>query len=248
MDEREFARQIGAAWTLLKDVLGIGRFLISKSSIQVDEVFRDVSLSPDSSYEEIFKTGLSRSNYNILSEDYAYFQFGRSGETSWRLGYFPNPWLSGVPSAGDQLRHWETLEEIGALTHEDVSDLLEEMPYKGAVPPVRFEYAPEQYRELAHPAAHFHIGRDDANRWPSALALGPVAFVLLIAKMYYPTAWAKCSKFHDAPVTDCIDEKFLGSLGDVRAVHEFSERERRGLHFGRNMVPITAPRARSSRP
>ena len=96
---------------------------------------------------------------------------------------FPNPWLSGVAAAEERLRHWETLEEIGALTHEDAANLIAEIPYVGAVPPIRFEFSDGQYKEIAHPAAHFHIGRHNQNRWPSSLCIGPKAFVLIIAKL-----------------------------------------------------------------
>src|SRR5437868_701791 len=106
MDERDFTREINGAWRLLKDVLGIGRFLIWGRSLPIDEVFREVALSEDSSYEQIFKTGLSRSTYNILLNDYAYFQFGRADDVSWRLGFFPNPWLTGVAAAEVNQSHW----------------------------------------------------------------------------------------------------------------------------------------------
>ena len=99
MDEHDFAREINRAWLLLRDTLGIGRVLIWGRSLPIDEVFREVALSQDFSYEQSFKSGLSRSSYNILLNDYAYFQFGRVDNTSWRLGVFPNPWLTGMVAA-----------------------------------------------------------------------------------------------------------------------------------------------------
>lgn len=247
MDEREFVRQISRAWTLLKDALHIGRFFICNTSLEIDPVFKEVTLSGDSTYGDIFKTGLSRSNYNILLNDYAFFQFCQATEATWRLGYYPNPWLTGVPSAEDQLRFLEAGEAAGELTHEDVGELLDEMPYQGAVPPVQFEHAPEQYRELVHPAAHFHIGQHGENRWPSAVALGPTAFALLIAKLYYPDAWARSSTLHGASVKDCIDKTFLAVIDSVRAVHDFSAKERRSLHFGRNIAIARAAPAPARR-
>jgi hypothetical protein len=168
-------------------------------------------------------------------QDYAYFQFGRLDDASWRLGYFPNPWLSGVPAAQDLLQHWENLEEIGAFSHEEGTNLISEMPYTGAVPPIRFEYAPAQYRELVHPAAHFHIGRHDENRWPSSISLGPKAFVLIIAKLYYPEAWSRCSTLHGAAVDQCVDDTLMSVMANVRAVDLFSEKEHRNFHFGKSM-------------
>lgn len=235
MDEREFCREISAAWTFLKEPLNIGRFFIAAESLRVDEVFQRVALDEESTYEEIFRTGLNRSNYNILLWDYSYLQFNWIAEDAWRLAYFPNPWLSGAPSAEQALRHWEALEEVGALTHEGASDLIAEMPYIGAVPPIRFEYAAAAYREFVHPAAHLHIGRHAENRWPSAILLGPKAFALIIAKLYYPESWEKCSSFHGADQTSCIENSLSVVMLGVRTVHEFSDRERRSFHFGKNM-------------
>jgi hypothetical protein len=233
MDEREFNRQIEQAWAVLYRPLGIARTIVSARSLRTDEVFRDVALDENASYQEIFTTGLSRSHYNILLNDYAFYQFGWESERSWRLGYFPNPWLSGVPSAKNEQHQLESLEEAGLLTHEEVSDLLSEMSYRGAVPPIRFEYACDQYREIAHPAAHFHIGRHTDNRWASALAIGPLAFSLHISKMYYPEAWRAQSNFSGAAVAECIDRRLSDVLNNVRLVHEFSAIDRAALHFGR---------------
>jgi hypothetical protein len=236
MDEREFVHEISASWNFLKEHLRLGRFFIGPGPLQIDELFQQTALDEESTYQDIFLAGLHRSNYNILLEDYAYFQFGRTDANAWRLGYFPNPWLSGVPAAEEKLRQFETLEEIGALSYEEASDLIADMPYAGAVPPIRFEFAPSEYQEFAHPAAHFHIGRHSNNRWPSAISLGPKAFVLIIAKMYYPDAWARCSTFHGARVSDCIELILLSVIANARAVHDFSQMEQRSFHFGKNMV------------
>jgi hypothetical protein len=253
MDEREFTREINSAWTLLKDTLSIGRTIISGRSLEVDAAFRDASLDQDSSYEQIFRTGLQRSNYNILLSDYAYFQFRRTDDHSWRLGYYPNPWLSGASQAERDLEHWEMLEDAGGLTYEETSELIAAMPLRGTIPPIRFEYALAQYKELVHPAAHFHIGLHSENRWPSAISIGPKAFVMTVAKLYYIQAWEKCSIPHGAAIANCIEEQLLAVLGNVRFVHSFSDRENRSFHFGKHTVkarakkPPTPPRSRTRR-
>jgi hypothetical protein len=246
MDESEFAREIGRAWTMLKDDLDLGRFYICRVSLPVDEEFRDVAFNEESTYSLIFRTGLSRSHYNILLQDYSYFQFSRASDSSWRLGYFPNPWVTGSRMAEQQLEEWERLEEEGILTHENVSDLLESMPYIGAVPPIRFEYALGAYREIAHPAAHFHIGRHTENRWVCSLALGPTVFALLVAKLYYPEAWSRCSSYYGAAAEGCIESKLFDHLRDTRLVRMFSERELQGLHFGRSQA-VVAPTSDTGR-
>ena len=236
MDERDFIREIRGSWKLLKERLGIGRFIISERSLDVDDIFRDTALNPRSAYVEIYKTGLSWSNYNILLDDYSYFQFSRYDDANWRLAYLPNPWISGASDAEELMRHWEALEDIGAINHEEASELFSDMPYVGAVPPIRFESAPAQYRELIHPSAHFHIGRHDQNRWPSAISIGPKVFSLIIAKLYYRDAWARQSKLHGADVAECLDEIMLHAMDDTLAVREFSMQEGRCFHFGKNML------------
>src|SRR5580704_5861005 len=103
MDEGDFIREIGVAWSVLKERLNLGRFFISPVALRIDAVYQSVALSEESTYEQIFRAGLTRSYYNILLEDYAYFQFGWTAENMWRLGYFPNPWVSGAPEAQQML-------------------------------------------------------------------------------------------------------------------------------------------------
>lgn len=194
MDGPEFIRQIGRSWEFFKQ-LTLDRTLIWKASLPVDEDFRRVALAPESFYAEIYRVGLSRSSYNFLLSDYSYFQFSWDSDAAWRLAYFPNPWIAGVPDAQDILDQWEALEEMGGLSHEDASDLIEELPYKGAIPAIRFEYSRQQYREIVHPAAHFHIGRNADNRWPCAVLLGPHAFSMLVARLYYADQWRTRSSF-----------------------------------------------------
>src|SRR5665811_1398159 len=114
MDEREFSRQIQKAWHHLTGPIELGRLVTCNISLPIDDEFQRVVLDPNSTYEEIYRTGLTRSNYNFLLADYAYFQLSWQNERSWRLGYYPNPWLSGIPQAEDQQREWEHLQEMGA--------------------------------------------------------------------------------------------------------------------------------------
>jgi hypothetical protein len=234
MDHREFASEIRAAWEFFRS-LGLERLISSAWSLPVDEVFREVALDSDTTYEAIYRTGLSRAHYNIMLFDYAYFQFSREDDATWRLAFFPNPWVSGSPNAVERVRQWEALEEVGVLDHEEASNLIADMPYLGAVPCIRFESAPAQYREIAHPSAHFHIGRHNQNRWPSTVILGPKAFAMIIAKMYYPEFWAMKSRFHNADADECCDQMLLSAMGHVRIVHEFSELEQQSFHFGKNL-------------
>jgi len=182
---------------------------------------------------------LSLSHYNILLKDYSYFQFTWDGKSSWRLAYFPNPWIAGISAAAAQLDSWENQEELGTLSHEEVSMLMDELEYHGSIPPIRFEYSTAQYKEIAHPAAHFHIGRDSTNRWPVAIAIGPSLFTMIIAKFYYANSWARQSRFHGAVATEgCVDDLLIETAASARFVHDFSDTERRSPHFGRNLNAV----------
>jgi hypothetical protein len=236
MDKTNFAHDIRGAWRLLSTKLGIGRQIISEMPLNVDHAFRDAALDSETSYADLYKIGLSRSHYNILLHDYAYFQFSLDGTNSWRLGYYPNPWISGAPSAVLKAEELEALEETGAATHEDITELFQEMPYVGSIPPIRFDCSPGQYKEIAHPAAHFHIGMYSKNRWPCSYKIRPVTFSLIIAKMYYNERWANYSTYYNTGVTDCLDTKLIQSLANDGKVWEFSTIERRSPHLGCNIA------------
>jgi hypothetical protein len=163
--------------------------------------------------------------------DYALLQFSWTTNQAWRLAYLPNPWITGVAAAAERVAEWEALETLGALDEEAVAGLISELPYFASVPPIRFEFAADQYHELSHPAAHFHIGRHTENRWPVARLLNPLTFSMLIVKMFYPEAWGPKSCFYGQRVESCLDERFIGALAASGLVHDFSVNERRSLHF-----------------
>jgi hypothetical protein len=248
MDVAEFNRQIRSSWNLVSSRFEIGRSFIWNNTLPVSIEFRDVTLDEASTYSMIYRCGLRLSHHNFLLKDYSYFQFSREGSSSWRLAYFPNPWVAGVDTAARQLEKWESQEATGELSHEEVSMLMDEFEYYGSIPPVRFEYSANQYKEIAHPAAHFHIGRDGNNRWPVAVAIGPSLFTMLIAKLYYPKQWGLRSRYHDLrSVDDCVEALLIGTAETAAAVQDFSEAESRSLHFGRNMVATVRTAAKVAR-
>lgn len=228
----DFNREILAAWNVTKR-LGLQRSVATLSSTNVDTEHRRVALSSGSTYEEIYKSASSRSCYNFMLADYAIFQFSWASSTDWRLGYLPNPWLSGAPSALLELEALERHVENGDLRHDEADDLLEALPYNGAIPPIRFEYSRQQYRELVHPSAHFHIGRHTENRWPSGIILGPRVFTLLILRLYYASQWSVCSRVFGSEVDACLDEEMQRLVDASRMSPDFTALERRGLHLGR---------------
>jgi hypothetical protein len=240
MERGEFQRKIRASWQFLGEEMGIARTVISLVSLKIDAAYNEIALDAESSYRDIYLVAMSRSYYNIILNDYSIFQYSWRGDQSWRLAYLPNPWIAGVAGAESLIQEWEALESLGALDQEEVAGLISELPYHSSIPAIRFEYAADQYRELAHPAAHLHIGRHTENRWPLARLLNPLTFSMAIAKFYYSTRWAQLSTFHGHAVEDCLDLRFIEELRHSRLVHEFSEDERRSLHMASQSIPENA--------
>ena len=231
MERNDFSRKIRAAWSFFKDRMQLVRVVSSLVPLARDEAFRRLVLEPEASYRAIYLLGLSRAHYNLLLSDYAYLQFSWASPGAWRLAYYPNPWISGVPSAEEALGEWEELEKNGLLANEDVDQLITDLPYLASVPPIRFEYAVDQYREIDHPAAHMHMGQHGENRWPFARLLDPLTFSMVITKLYYPALWNPQSRFVDATVQNCLEAALVEALRTPGRVHQFSEAERCTIHF-----------------
>jgi hypothetical protein len=231
MESVDFHSRIRAAWHFLYERAQIARTVSSLHSLQVDSQFSEIALDSESSYRDIYMAAISRSHYNILLADYSVFQYSYVDRGSWRLAYLPNPWTAGVVGASELINAWEGLEALGQFDDEIVSGLISEMPYYASIPPIRFEYAVNQYKEIVHPAAHLHIGRHTENRWPLARLLDPLTFSMVIAKLYYPSNWAPCSAFHGSTDLDCADLRLIEALQNSQLVHEFTENERCSLHL-----------------
>ncbi|MEG3167295.1 DUF2290 domain-containing protein [Sphingomonas sp. LB3N6] len=231
MRGEDFRRRIVQAVDLVHHNLKLTRTVSSTLSLPVNRDFNEVALNMESTYSQIYRAAVSLSQYNVMLNDYAVFQFSWDSETSWRLAYLPNPWLSGVDVAQKTVSDWETLESLGELDNEEVTSLLDELPYYGSIPPLRFEYSVAQYREISHPAAHLHIGRHTDNRWALSRPLDPLTFIMIVLRLYYPAEWNPLSSFHGGREEECLDRRLATELGRIHLVHEFSEIERRSLHF-----------------
>ena len=159
------------------------------ASLTPSDAFLRVALDNDTPYAAVYLEGLKQRDYNFLLTDYSYFQFqlrsaGQQFEI--RYGFYPNPF---------EVQTYEAFCEANECdpylsdSHELYLQSLEDMIERNWVPPFRYEVSFDQYKELAHPTSHLHIGRHDANRWPVERILTPLAFTLLIAKHYYGPAW-----------------------------------------------------------
>ncbi len=228
MTPNQFAASIRFAWQIVRRA-HLGRSFSTPVSLAVDNEFRDLALDETSSFEDIYLCGLRKSHYNFILTDSSYFQFSL-GESDLRYAYLPNPYLAEQDEATRITLDADL--QSGDLTFEEYAELVAETPVSLGAPPIRYEFAPLQYREIKHPCAHLHIGHHSSNRWPVARKLHPLAFTMLILQKYYGAAW---STFDN----DTCD--FLNALTDEFALErarcptlplgQFSSREGRLFHF-----------------
>jgi hypothetical protein len=187
MDRRDVQSGIIRAWNVV-DSLALGETISSPVPLPVNEEFRDVVLSGESTYVSIYLTGLGLSHYNFLMTDYSFFQFSWTSPDHVRYAYYPNPFVVGEDNLSE-IRQWRELLENGSITLEDYLSILRDAQSGIGVPPVRYESAPDQHKGLQHPSSHFHIGHHQDNRWAINRTITPLAFTLLILKHYYGPAW-----------------------------------------------------------
>jgi hypothetical protein len=188
MNRAEVHRGITRSWSLT-EALSLHSSFAAAWPLSVDVEFRDLVLSGDADYPTIYLKGLSRSHYNFLLIDYSYFQFSWFEADNVRYAYYPNPYLVSGMESVEEFKRLQELVESDMITYEEYLALLRDRPYQGRVPLIRYENAPNQYRELCHPCSHFHIGLHAENRWPLNRMLTPYAFTMLILKHYYGEDW-----------------------------------------------------------
>lgn len=231
MDRTDFLASIRAAWAFIDTRLKLGEAVINTNSLAVDPLFNKVALERTSTYDSIYRAALSQSHYNIILDDQALFQFSWSSVTNWRLAYLPNPWITGFEQGLKTKKEAEDMLHNGHLTLEQFDEVLSSLELSNAVPPMRYEFALEQHREVVHPAAHFHIGRHTENRWGVSRRLSPKAFCMLVMKQYYSAEWNALSCFAGHEGGECIDQEFIEVLSGCNVVPNIPAAEKRLLHF-----------------
>ncbi|WP_078562926.1 DUF2290 domain-containing protein [Xanthomonas axonopodis] len=190
-----------AADTLIAlDLLDWGR-VASLRSLGVSQSFNAVCLSNESTYEEVFVAGLSLRHFNFCLFDHSYFQLSSTNRGS-RLAYYPNPFID-----PDGL-----LELIEDPVDFDAFEL-NELRATAGKGPLRFDISPEQYVDINHPYAHFHLGHGELGRLSSRRRYCPHTFIMLVARLYYPEAWSKMNCQPDANgFRNSFDAKFVARL------------------------------------
>ena len=185
MNFSDFRKSIMCGFTSLQEIgLTDWQDFPHHTSLQASYAFNKISLSRESDYQTIYKTGLREKHYNFLLSDFSYFQFSLLSErrSSVRLSFYPCPF-----NAIEDLRR--TSPAIGEDDPESLDRAMEEATVFIDKPPIRYDFDPSAYVPSEHPAGHFHIGAHADNRWPARKIILPSVFSLLIAKHYYAEQW-----------------------------------------------------------
>lgn len=227
MDNRDFNKNIKKCITLLEN----NNFLFQAgciTSLEASDVFKKASRS-SLSYRELYDIGASRQDFNIMLKDQSFFQFTKELNDNLRLVYYPNPY--NFSEYQETLREYEDLLINGDLSNEEYEQFLSEEFFTSDIPLIRYDYAPNQYCENYHPAAHLHIGFEAENRWPVKRVLSPYAFLLKILMIYYSKLWKEWGNNGDA--ANSLDELYREELISCKHLDTelFSSIEEKRLYF-----------------
>lgn len=231
MNERDFIRSIRRLWRVA-DAIGVGEQFSGPVPLSASDEFRHISMSGTASYESVYLCGLKNRDYNLLLNDYSYFQFGRTDATT-RLAFCPNPFFGASEQALAELSEKQEYVDEGVISVEEYLHEVSELRSITQPPVVRYEYDPSAHLEDRHPTAHLHIGYHAENRWPCAVVMSPEAFGLLLLKLYYPEQWSSTDEILIernvvSPISLLREARRLSlPVGDIH----FTDNERRSFHL-----------------
>lgn len=134
------------------------------------------------SYQDIYNILEKEKNYNIKMIDGALIQmmytFDENEELlKSRLAFFPAP---------------DLLEFQNNVQIYEMDEIYADMLDKNIVStPLRFDYDPENFNQIDHPAAHFTIGQYKNCRIPVSTPISPNIFIDFILRNFYHSAKTK---------------------------------------------------------
>lgn len=233
MTRDEIIGGINSAWRHAV-ALGIAESFANPTPFSPNNRFKDASLDGRRSYEDVYLFGLSDVQYNFILSDYSFFQFSGGIDESVRFAFYPNPFFGASADSMSELGELREYVEEGAVTVDQYLLRVAEMREARSVPPVRYEHAPSQYKELEHPCSHLHLGFYDAGRWPGSRVLTPLAFVLLIFKLFYSQSVQESAVGLMAGELCAIDAALIAEKNNCRILPEalFSKNERAQFALG----------------
>ncbi|MCF1440603.1 DUF2290 domain-containing protein [Ralstonia nicotianae] len=232
MDRSDVVRGINRTWEV-SELLDVAEVFGNAGPLPVNDEFRDLLFSADTSYMDVYLAGLSMSHYNVLLSDYSYFQFSWEREGYVRYAFYPNPFVSGKEEDLISFKRRRELVVAELITHEEYLSLIADGSLSSGVPMFRYENAPDQRKKFRHPCSHFHIGFHSENRWPLKRILTPLAFSLLVFKAYYGLPWKMRGDDDEEDVSNVFERMLIDERANCRLVSNvlFEEIEERTFFF-----------------
>jgi len=232
MNRDDVVRGINRTWTTA-DELGLAQTFGSAGVLGVNEEFRDLIFTGSASYDDVYMKALELSHYNILLNDYSFFQFGWEGRGLVRYAYYPNPFIASKEDA-EYLKSREELVSAQMISHEEFLYLLKSRGSVSGVPMLRYENAPSQRSAFYHPCSHLHIGFHSENRWAVNRILTPYAFSLLVYKHYYGSPWKEFGDNSEIEYKNNFERSLVEEKANCFVVDEslFGVDEQRSFYFG----------------
>jgi hypothetical protein len=232
MNEKEFIRSIAAAWQNAKTI-GVELSFTLPTSLEAPSDFRNIARDPDALYEDVYLLGLKTSSYNIALNDYSYFQFSMSGDSSFRFAYYPNPFIGASDQDVSDLGEFRELLNEGSITLEEYLHMVAEIRRSQHAPLLRYENSPGEYEELRHPCSHFHFGHHGGNRWPVKRVLTPNVFSLIVFKMFYARDWTNTGLVKKGGKFFSLEEIYTSGKDEcsLLPLHLFSNKELRQFYM-----------------
>lgn len=173
---------------LYKDINNRRQLTLENSKFSTE--FIKISKSED--YDEIFKTALRNSDYDIILIDDSFFQFscskGNIDEGVIRYAFYENP--RSYPVYEEFLISLGfTYEECGDEFFVDYEQEMEEAKLKRNIMPIRYDYDHRLYDSFKHSISHIHFGHNNETRVSTSTVLNPAKFVSFVVRNVYPKVW-----------------------------------------------------------
>jgi hypothetical protein len=167
---------------------------VALRDISYDEVYSELDAN-DSYHVKLMDGGLLIFQYSFLADGTL---------KQHRLGYFPNPKLPSVDDAPDL---YERDELYGDITAKRLVRF-----------PIRFDYAPDQWRDVVHPKSHLSLGQYENCRIPVSGPLGPSSFGMFILRSFYFRAYMRHKNTFDRKP---VISRFVPTIskGEKRITH-----------------------------
>ncbi|HAA28585.1 MAG TPA: DUF2290 domain-containing protein [Cyanobacteria bacterium UBA8553] len=132
-------------------------------------------------YEEVYRELDKNDNYNIKMIDGSLIQllyiYKESQLFSHRLAFFPSPFFYDFQNEPEL---YETDEIYADIIAKNILPV-----------PIRFDYDPDNHKELDHPKCHLTLGQFKNCRIPVSSPITPNIFVSFILRSFYNTAFKK---------------------------------------------------------